>query len=124
MTCEQLLELTTEQLETASDAELLVLLGPAVANCQVLPGSDEEKKQQKAAERLVKLGEKQLALEAAAAKTTNNVNGVVLGAKRQKGKKTSAEKMKELLAVMAAGGVKIESLVNDLPKELGFKQNN
>lgn len=119
MTAEQLLEITTEALEAMSDAELVVALGPALSNCAPLPGSEEEERRQKLADKEAKKAAKELAELAVPTGTE-----IVLAKKKlPRAKKTnnSNEKMKELFAQMTAGGVDTAKLFENLPNELKFK---
>lgn len=126
MITEEILELTTEELEAATDEKLLELLGPAIANCQPLPGGDAEDKLLKEEEKKRREEEKLLESANNTATTTTNidgtttVNGVVIQKARtpRKSKEAkAAEKMKELFEMLRSSGISQQSL----PKELEFK---
>lgn len=127
MTDSELLELTTEQLEAMTDEQLVAALGPALANCAPLPGSDEAEKARKLE---LKAAEEAAQLELS---TTTNpdgtevkmVDGIRVNAKKPRGKAKKLEaqkdKMKELLNAMAGAGINTKGLIENLPPALRFK---
>lgn len=119
MTPEEILELSTDELEAADDKRLLELLGPAIGRCGVLPGSEEEEREKKKEEKERKELEKEALLAAQPDGGNIVINFQKKKQKRTK-KQTTDEKMKELLGTMAANGVDTKKLLEGLPKEMTF----